>query len=118
MSFTEPLNNFTVYSKSGCINCRKVKELLTEKKQEFTIIDCDEYLLFENDNFLSFINTLVGFEHKTFPIVFYDSKYVGGLTETSKLLLHGFIVHLNLNGDKIERSIQQTRDINTEDQLR
>ena len=56
MEFTEPLNNgFTVYTKSGCPNCMKVKKLLKEKNILFITVDCDNYLIDEKDNFLSFI---------------------------------------------------------------
>ena len=40
-------NGFTVYSKSGCPNCSKVKNLLKERNLLFNIIDCDDYILGE-----------------------------------------------------------------------
>ena len=87
MSFTEPLKTgFTIYSKSGCVNCKKVKDLLKDKNHEFTIVDCDDYLLFDYDNFLLFLKTIVGKDYKTFPIVFYNGDFVGGYKETSILL--------------------------------
>ena len=37
MSFEEPISKgFTIYSKSGCPNCRNVKNLLTKKKYFFS----------------------------------------------------------------------------------
>ena len=46
MEIPEPKNGeFTVYSKSGCINCVKVKTLLKDKNLKFIVIDCDEYVL-------------------------------------------------------------------------
>ena len=41
----EDNNIFTIYSKSGCINCRNVKDLLQKHNFTFNIIDCDEYLI-------------------------------------------------------------------------
>ena len=41
MEIEEPFKTgFTVYSKSGCSNCTKVKKLLVEKKAFFVEIDC------------------------------------------------------------------------------
>ena len=46
MEIAEPNKiGFTIYSKSGCINCNKVKVLLKEKKVLFSVIDCDEYII-------------------------------------------------------------------------
>jgi glutaredoxin len=51
MEIEEPLKTgFTVYSKSGCPNCTKVKKLLIEKKLFFVEINCDDYII--EDDFL------------------------------------------------------------------
>ena len=36
---------FTIYTKSGCGNCIKVKTLLDENKIKYNKIECDEYLI-------------------------------------------------------------------------
>jgi len=83
MLFLEPCDSgFTIYSKSGCPNCTKVKTLLKEKFLIHTIIDCDEYLLEDKDGFLSFIKEKSHIEYKIFPMVFYNVKFIGGFTET------------------------------------
>lgn len=42
-------NDFTIYSKSGCINCNNVKKLLKDRLISYTIIDCDDfYLMIKN----------------------------------------------------------------------
>lgn len=92
MEFKKPFDkDFTIYSKSGCINCSSVKKLIKEKCFIFNEINCDEYLIEEKDNFLSFIETIVGKSYKTFPMVFYNGKFIGGYTDTidfiDKLLL-------------------------------
>ena len=38
-------NGFTIYSKSGCPNCVKIKKLLLEKTVNFKLVDCDEYII-------------------------------------------------------------------------
>ena len=87
MIFEEPLDDkFTIYSKSGCTNCRIVKDLLKKANLEYEIIDCDEYLLEYKEMFLMFIKSHSNVEWKTFPIVFYKGKFIGGLTETKELL--------------------------------
>ena len=78
---------YTVYSKSGCPNCKKVKELLETKQIPFTIIDCDEYLIETKPEFLQFIQDLTSQEWKTFPIVFNkDSRLIGGFIDTKLYL--------------------------------
>ena len=76
--FDTPLKNgYTVYSKSGCPGCRKVKDLLQKENQEYTVVDCDDYLLFEREEFLSFIRDLAeGKEVTTFPMIFKDGAFV------------------------------------------
>jgi glutaredoxin len=87
MNFEEPFENkFTIYSKSGCINCRKVKDLLKSCGFEYEIIDCDDYLLEDKENFLSFIKSYSVVEWKSFPIVFFNGKFIGGLNETQSYL--------------------------------
>ena len=82
--FRSPSNKeYTIYSKSGCSNCSKVKELLYSSNTPFTVIDCDEYLIERKTEFLLFIQELTSREWKTFPIVFSsDCQFIGGFTDT------------------------------------
>jgi glutaredoxin len=82
-------NDYTIYSKSGCPNCLKIKKYLCEAGAKLLVINCDEYILENKENFLSFIEALVGKEVKIFPMVFYDGRYIGGYTETEQ--------HYNMN---------------------
>ena len=87
MDFEKPSEkNFTIYSKSGCINCRKVKDLLKSNNIEYEIIDCDDYLLEDKENFLLFIQSYSNVECKIFPMVFHDEKFIGGFNETKEYL--------------------------------
>ncbi len=72
---------FTVYSKSGCPNCDKIKILLDENKLEYTIINCDNYLHENRSFFLEFIKLITREECKQFPIIFKDANYIGGYKE-------------------------------------
>jgi glutaredoxin len=90
MEFTAPDStdfHYTIYGKTDCTYCVKVKELLTSFNEQYTYINCDEYLLNDKEAFLKYIKELAGKEHKTFPIVFRDMKLIGGYTDTYKLLL-------------------------------
>ena len=99
MGFEEPIKSgFTIYSKSGCINCSKVKSLLKEKKLFFSVIDCDEYIIENKEDFLLFIKDKANREYKMFPMVFYDGSFIGGYTETQEYtdkLLLSFEENLN-----------------------
>jgi len=84
--YVHPISKgYTVYSKSGCPYCTKVKDLLQEHSREFVVVDCDEYLIENKEAFLSFIETVNGgISHRTFPMVFRDGNWIGGFTETKK----------------------------------
>jgi glutaredoxin len=43
---------FTIYSKSGCPNCTRIKKILTENNETFVEINCDEYLIEDKESFL------------------------------------------------------------------
>jgi glutaredoxin len=87
MEILEPeYNQFTVYSKSGCPNCIKVKKLLQEKQIMFTIVNCDEFILEDKDMFFQFIQNLTKKEYKFFPMVFDNGHFIGGFTETIKYI--------------------------------
>jgi glutaredoxin len=76
----------TVFSKSGCINCIKVKQFLKEKSIKFIVIECDEFILEDKEAFLQFINSIACKECKTFPMVFDGTTFVGGYKETISYL--------------------------------
>ena len=87
MEFPYPQKGqITVYSKSGCINCSKVKTLLKDKSMEFTVIDCDEFILENKEEFLLFMQSLIGKEYRMFPMVFDNNEFIGGYNETTKYL--------------------------------
>lgn len=75
---------YTIYSKSGCTNCSKVKNLLKGANACFNVVDCDEYLIEDRESFLKFIEEITGSCVKTFPMVFYEKKYIGGYGDAEK----------------------------------
>lgn len=88
---------FTVYTKSNCPFCDNVKLLLFElQKDEFsnvsvTLVSCDEYLSNEPNRlaFLQWMDRFTeknGMVHRTFPMVFYQGKFIGGYTDTKQFV--------------------------------
>ena len=71
--------NYTIYSKSGCPSCTKAKTLL--KDEQVLLIDCDEYLIEDKEDFLNYMRTVIGKEYKMFPMIFKDGKFIGGFSE-------------------------------------
>ena len=87
MEFVEPnMIGFTIYSKSGCPNCTKVKNFIKEKNFLFNIVDSDDYLIEDKESFIKFIETKAETSYKTFPMVFYDGKFVGGFIHTTEFI--------------------------------
>ena len=87
MEFEEPQSTgFTIYTKSGCKNCIKVKNLLDDIKIPNIKISCDEYILEDKANFVAFIISKTKEEMVLFPIVFNNGVFVGGYPETKDLI--------------------------------
>ena len=87
MEFVEPnMIGFTIYSKSGCQNCTKVKNLIKEKNFLFNVVDSDDYLIEDKEGFLKFIEDKAETSYRTFPMVFYDGKFVGGFVHTTEFI--------------------------------
>ena len=87
MEFEKPSNiKFTVYSKSGCPYCSTVKKILKDKGLLFNVVDCDEYIIEDKENFLLFIKDLSKREIKQFPIIFHYGNIIGGYNETKEYI--------------------------------
>jgi glutaredoxin len=83
MDYEKPsLSGYTIYSKSGCILCNKVKDYLKSNGRTFTSVDCDEYLIEDRDEFVGFIDSCAGKSTGGFPKVFLDGFFIGGFAET------------------------------------
>jgi glutaredoxin len=79
-------NNFTVYTKSNCVYCLKLKQLLKDYDINFIEVNCDEYLTENKNIFLLFIKSITNKNYNTFPMVFDKGVFIGGFTETNKYL--------------------------------
>jgi glutaredoxin len=81
-------SEFTIYSKSGCDGCNKVKQYLKEHNLLFTVVNCDEYLIENKTLFLEQIKQLAGKDVTKFPMVFDYKYYIGGYTDTIEYCEH------------------------------
>jgi glutaredoxin len=87
MEFIAPsAEGFTIYTKSNCPYCDKVKELFLHTVPAPIYVSCDAYLSSSRDAFLEFIRQYTGREHRTFPMVFWKENFIGGYTETSEYM--------------------------------
>lgn len=86
MFATPSLDGFTIYTKSNCPYCTKVKELFVHTKPEPIYINCDSYLDGNRDAFLNFMLGYTVREHRTFPMVFLKGVFIGGYTETKEYM--------------------------------
>lgn len=83
MEYIRPSESgFTIYSKSGCLQCSRAKTLLHDNKLGFTMVDCDDYILEDKQSFLLFMNSITHRDVKVFPIIFNNGAYIGGYSET------------------------------------
>ena len=87
INFIAPIiGKYTVYSKSGCKYCTNVKDLLKQHNIDFSLVDCDEYLVNRKPEFLLYIKNTANREWKTFPMVFDGNQFIGGYRETVEYL--------------------------------
>jgi glutaredoxin len=45
-------------------------------------VNCDEFLLENKEEFLNLMKSLIGYEYKTFPMIFKDGRFIGGYNKT------------------------------------
>jgi glutaredoxin len=76
--------NFTVYSKSGCPFCEKIKTVLTELKTKKGY-EVNFYELNKDFTREEFYDKFG--QGSTFPQVILDEKHIGGCTDTVKYLM-------------------------------
>jgi len=85
MNYIKPYpNGYTIYSKDGCHYCIKAKVLLANPTPKAYIIECDDYLEHNKEDFLNFIKDCIGREYRTFPMIFHNGIFIGGYTEAQQ----------------------------------
>ena len=69
-------DGYTLLTKANCKWCTKAKELLPRAQ----VIHCDS-LLQDRDGFFQEVDLLSGRQYRMFPMVFYNSMFIGGYSE-------------------------------------
>ncbi len=75
-----PGDQYTIYTKSQCESCKKVKELLPDARY----VDCDSYLE-DADAFFDFLETVTDQAPSQFPMIFFNKSYIGGFSELANM---------------------------------
>ncbi len=71
------MNNYTVYSKTGCPYCDKISQLLEQLGLKYIVYTLDQH--FDSEAFYGEFGN-----GSTFPQVVLDGKKLGGCSETIK----------------------------------
>ena len=76
--FELPGDGYTIYTKSNCDACLKVKKMLPDAR----FVNCDTYLE-DVDEFFDFLESLTDKAPSKFPMIFMNRDYIGGYKELS-----------------------------------
>ena len=74
---------FTVYTKTGCGHCQRVKAVLPP---ETIYVNCDDILADDRDAFLERMDQWTKTKHRTFPFVFHNGTFIGGREDTEQYM--------------------------------
>jgi glutaredoxin 3 len=79
---------YEIYTKSNCVYCSEVKKLLNNQGKQYKENNSDHYLTNQKtkETFLNSMKYQTGKDIRTFPIVFKNGVYIGGYTETHKII--------------------------------
>lgn len=72
---------YIVYTKSNCVYCDKIKGLMDYSNENVNYISCDHWLSTNRTLFLNVMRIKIQKDTITFPIVFFEGKYIGGCNE-------------------------------------
>ena len=80
---------FSVYTREGCDFCRRAKLLVAKatkgKAAHPRIVACDDALFADKAAFWRKMGAYgVRTTHRTFPMVFFNGRFIGGFTETQQ----------------------------------
>ena len=81
-------HGYTIYSKENCVYCERVKELLVNEL--ITMYSCVDFMESNREGFHSFMDTITGRVHRTFPFVFHNGVFIGGHDDTKTYLSKEF----------------------------
>jgi len=70
--------------------------LLQNERVPPLFVNCDNFLLENKEEFLTLMKSLIGYEYKTFPMIFKNGIFIGGYAKTQDFYEQSKIV---ANGD-------------------
>jgi glutaredoxin len=70
---------FILYSKSGCHDCERAKELL--KREKHILINCDQMIKNNRDEFMKSMEIKTHRPFKQFPLIFLGDNFIGGYND-------------------------------------
>ena len=91
-------NTFVVFSKPGCPNCTRAKDMIRANGYKFVVHDCAEWLLNDRDGLFARLRTLANNAESFsdgklyFPIIFHENTFVGSFAQ-----LQNFVHILQVN---------------------
>lgn len=75
-------DQWTVYGTKTCPYCHKACDLLKEQKINFRYVSLDEH----KKEIVAKLRPLIGPDHKTIPIIFYQNEFIGGFSQLQERL--------------------------------
>jgi glutaredoxin len=101
MEFALPSEvGYTIYSKSGCKFCTKLKNIFKSNQIPFTLIDCDDYLVEDRDNFILFMKQYMKKSIVSFPILFNNKTCIGNYNKALQHLHICYNIDITSNTDQ------------------
>lgn len=82
MNFELSSHGWTIFTKTNCSFCKKVKTLIPEAE----FVESDGFLAESRDVFLAKMDKWTGKEYRKFPMVFLDKRFIGGYAEAKQYL--------------------------------
>jgi len=77
---------FILYCKLSCPDCIKAKNLL--QNEEKIIINCDNFLEHDRENFIRTMRRKTNQDRIVFPMIFIDDDYLGGINELTDYVVY------------------------------
>lgn len=75
---------FILYSKSGCPDCDRAKNLLS--KEKYVNINCDQMLKNNRDEFIKSMELKTHRPFRQFPLIFLNDMFIGGYSDLLEYL--------------------------------
>lgn len=75
---------YILYTKTGCYDCERAKEIL--KNEKYILINCDQMIKNNRDEFIKSMEIKTHRPFKQFPLIFLGDDFIGGYNELLEYL--------------------------------